>query len=69
MEISREEQGNQFPYAEDASRRWLERAWKTNQMLRAFMLLFMLKKIKWDGGSADIVISDISFIHAMMQIH
>jgi len=32
------------------------------------MLLFMLK-MKWDGGSADIVISDISFIHLIMQIH
>lgn len=38
MERSREGQGNQFPYAEDASRRWLESARGTNRRLRAFLL-------------------------------
>lgn len=68
MEISSREQSNQFPYAGDVGRRQSGLAREANQRLRAFFFLCMLKKMKLDGRSADIVFCDISFIHVVMQI-
>lgn len=69
MEISSREQSDQFPCMGDVGRRQSGLAREANQRLRAFLFLCMLKKMKLDGGSADNVFGDISFIHVIMQIH